>query len=60
MPAGVVPAVDITKVEMQVGEQDVVENKHAAPDGSPEQLKIIDCAVPPVRDAVTVVFDELP
>jgi hypothetical protein len=50
-----VVAVDIVRVELQVGLQLVGEKLQLVPLGNPEQEKLTDCVVPVNKVAVTVV-----
>ena len=59
VPAGVVVAVFIVMVVVQVGLHDVGENEDVAPVGNPDTEYETDCAVPEFNVAVIVfVVDE--
>ena len=59
-PVGVDERVFIVRVEVQIGEQAVGEKEDVTPDGSPETVKLVDCAVPEERVAVTLLVTEEP
>lgn len=60
VPVGVEAEVEMVRVDVQVGLQDVGEKEAVAPAGRPDAVKDTDWVVPNVRVAVQVLVTEEP